>query len=336
MAHDITKFDEVVTLEKAWHGLERIEKVIEFDNSGLNYEVLSCPLFFQEGEEMKEFLGNQAIIAKKGDLVSPLATPRNSYTIIQNKTVWEVLENALDGVKHKVVSSGSVQGGAKTFISVEIAGTEWKATNGEKHKTLLNFTNSHNGTLAFEVAGSDVRIVCANTLNFHLATKKGVAKLYHSKNSAAKIEGMEMTIAAMFDAQEEFSALCERLGNEKVTENQARFFFHSLFGSKDEAGNREIKRVDEMVAMFKRGIGNKGENRHDLLNASTEYFTHHNNSKKTPEAKMRNFMSANFASNVNSGAARKMKAVEVLSNQELFEQALKEGERLLTGELVAA
>ena len=83
-------------------------------------------------------------------------------------------------------------------------------------------------------------------------------------------------------------------------------------------------RIDDLETLFQRGQDNCGETRFDAFNAFTEYFTHGDGvgKKSTDTQKL---AKANFG----RGAEWKREALRVLSNEEIFADSCKRGERLL-------
>ena len=63
-------------------------------------------------------------------------------------------------------------------------------------------------------------------------------------------------------------------------------------------------RVNDLIHLFKEGMGNEGKTRYDMMNAVTEYLDHHAKSSKNPSARK-------FISNLGSGMQARAKRVAV-------------------------
>lgn len=273
MAHEINKaFDTVYTLAgepRAWHNLDKQVPEIK----GFGFEVKGEEVF---SGDMQKIEGYKAIYGTNEAGVKKLISMQSdSYTLINNGTIWEVTKNALQGVKHKIVSAGSVKGGAVVFASVEIEGGEW-AIDGDKYHSKLNVVSSHDGSLPYVTMQGVTRIVCMNTVRMALQEGSRVASLRHTKNAGDKVEGMEAAIASMFKAQKAFQAEMEKLMEKKTNEEEAKKFALALLcPGKDEVSTRSLNQADEIVNLFRSGKGNNGATRYDIFNGATEFFTHH-------------------------------------------------------------
>lgn len=323
MSAGILEHDSVNATEPTWHGKEIIHKVIDFENSGLDWPVESGPIFGHGGAEIA---GHQEIYStgKEAEHIV-LAVMKSRYTPILNKQIWEAASKALDGVAHVITCTGSLDNRKKVFISVRLTGkgNESFMVNGDKFLANLNFLSSHDGSMSFEVFDLAIRVVCQNTFNFARSTKcsgafQGSAR--HTKNSQVKIAKIAMKINDILESRKIFIEGCIDMHSKPVSRDEA-YAFAVGWGFPDhreKPSTMVIENANQIVSAFESGDGNNGKNRYDLFNGITQYFT---------RSTTRSDSDAYQSSFVGVGSNRKGEAFDILTDQKIFKSMVKNGER---------
>lgn len=288
MSHEIMENDTIVSTEKCWHGLERIEETITFDNSGLNWELVKAPTYFEVDGQF--YLNSTEKTVVRKDIKLPIFTPKDSYGIIQNSRMWEILENSLEGVDYTVKVTGSLKNCGIVFFSVDIEDESSLITLGDdQFKNYLTFMTSHNGTCKLTAYDTSIRVVCNNTLQYSLANKGQInLSIRHTKNAEERIENMEKVLHNLFDSRRAFYKNYERMANKRIHDDRARDSYQNLLiGDREPDSKRGETRLEnslaELMGLFQAGKGNRGESVADWLNGATEYYTHYaggNNTRK--------------------------------------------------------
>lgn len=269
MSHNILTNDIVTAIAKCWHGLEVIQPVITFDNSGLNWQVVEHPI--SAGGAI--IPGWKALV--RPDKALPLHVFKESYGVIQNSQIWEAMKAALSGIPHEVVTAGSLGDCKRTFISIRLTDQPSSYVRGDEFKDYLTFINSFDGFCKARLYGSNTRVVCQNTLNFSLADK-GFFDLSVKHTSGAKVafDRMAQTVQTYLQTKEaayaDLAKLAEQPLSLETAENLVAGFVFDKVAVEGKAANQGKK----MLQLFTKGKGNKGETRYDLLNGVTEYYTH--------------------------------------------------------------
>lgn len=318
MSAGIYTFDKVVALQKEWHGQEEIVwPEINFDNSGLNWEVVSFPVFVNG----KSVAGFKAVVRKDLGLVLNIA--RDSYTEIQNSRVWEVIQNSLAGINHTIRVTGSIENCRKVFISIALNEKQDYLVNRDVFQNYLTFVTSHDGKINFEAYDTSIRVCCKNTLNWS-RKQKGILNLRvrHSKNNELRIQDMEANLEELFKKREEYYTSLEYLTSKPMTLEQANKILTGFVCQKNaELSTRASNMVDTMSGLFVHGHGNSGQTRYDLLNAVTEFYTHESHSDNQKQ-----FLSSEFG----GGSEKKLEFYDLLFSDEELDRLAKHGEKLLT------
>ncbi len=320
MAHLIGERDIQTGVKPAWHDKTNVVKFVTRENSGIDYGMITVPLFF-EHDHKKISVNAKQIISLDDNL--PIGIPvGNDYELISNSQIWDVVEESLTGTKHKVVSAGTVMGREIGFISIELDGNFM--AGGRKTESVLNFLFGHGGKLAFTVKTGMTVVVCANT--FQMAMKdRGDFKLKikHTKNSRNKIDNIPQVIDAHFGVRAEFEKAMDELSNISVTETKAREIITGIIAPPEieQLSTRSVNQIDRTVSLFRHGAGSNGDDLCDVFNGITDYYTH----ESAGQNKWKQYVSSDF------GAAQKVKerAYSILTQADDRNEAAKRGAKLI-------
>lgn len=319
MSHNILENDKVVALAACWHKLETIVPSINFDNSGLNWNVSGHPI--KAGDAV--IPGWQALV--RDDINLPLHVFKDSYQVIQNSRIWEAMTEALSGIPFRVVTTGSLGNCKRTFISIELTGEKDSYVRGDQFKNYLTFINSFDGFCTARLYGSNTRVVCQNTLNMSLSDKGFLdLSVKHTSGADVRFANMAQTVQTYLQskaaAYADLAKLAERPINLHTAGNLIAGFL-SEPGDKDMSA-RSLNQGKQMLSLFVRGKGNKGQTRYDLLNGVTEFYTHHTNAQNKGKALASNML----------GTAAKSKAefLDILLNDKQLDAIAARGNALLT------
>jgi hypothetical protein len=121
----------------------------------------------------------------------------------------------------------------------------------------------------------------------------------------------------------EFYKALDGLVSVKCDQQKAERLF-SGFEASDEATSVSTltrNRVGELVQLFKRGKGNRGENMVDVFQATTDYYTH----SHTRGDLQKQFESSEYG----SGVVAKRQMFDILTDESKLEKTIKRGERLM-------
>lgn len=319
MSHQIKSKDTCVVSDgKTWHKLGVHVPDINYENSGLDWTVEKRQVVLDGGPKIE---GYEAVYSPEKDEV--ISVMKESYALIQNSQVFEIVEQGLDGVEHRFISAGSLGQCKRIYLTVEIVGESKYTANGEEFSNYLNFISGHDGSLSLMGYDSSFRIVCSNSLAMSLAAKGGLMdiKVRHSKNNGVKIEKMTQELDRLFLKREEFYSDYRRLTEQAMSLEEAEKIILG-FVAADDVSTRAINKTSEILHLFQKGAGNKGETKADLLNSYTEYATHF--SSKDPN---KNYASSEFG----SARDKKSEFFQIVRSDEKLKALARRGELLLAG-----
>ena len=261
------------------------------------------------------------------DQLIPLHIPKSGYTSIANEAVWDVMEGALKDIGAKITSVCTLERGKKFSISADIGSSEM-VINKDKFRAYLNFTTSHDGTIAMNVYDSMIRIVCMNTFRWSMAAMGDVQfKVYHTKNANLGLNNLGDLVNAILTGRAELKEVMEYLATCRVDGNEAIAMAMGYFAQTTgttKLSTKAINAANEITLLFSRGIGNKGESLYDLANGATEFWTSGNGVGKNNSSANRLYRSA-----MGSAADHKQSFIAMLTNDTRRAEALALGKEAL-------
>jgi hypothetical protein len=262
----------------------------------------------------------------------PLHTPKDSYRPISNKEIWDCMTRSIAGLGVKITTIGTLDNCKKFYISVDLNGGEYQATNGDKFSSYLNFLTSHDGTMMFEARDSMIRVVCMNTFRWSRAYDGAVkVAVPHTKNAAASIENLGAYFQSVLYGRQrimENMDYLQTLTLESPTEAAyaAAGFLSGRVGERAESlSTRSYNRAEEIKALTVRGMGNSGKSRYDLFNGFTEYFTHGDGAGGSKADKSKRWSVGNFG----MAAKHKEDFLTLLTDEDSYRETVAYGEKLV-------
>lgn len=206
MAHEIENMFFVG--ETPWHGLgTRIEGRPTSEEAivaaGLDWQVGLKDLQIAEGGAP---VSHKAVVRATDGAVLGVVGP--SWTPLQNTEAFRFFDPLVADGKAAYETAGSLRAGQRVWILAELMLAPSEIVPGDlvKHYALLS--NSHDGSLAVRVGFTDVRVVCANTLQMaHGAETSKLLRLRHTKNVG---EALERVREVMDLAQRSFASTAEQ------------------------------------------------------------------------------------------------------------------------------
>jgi len=290
MSHEITETDHMVSGNDIlpWHGLGTVV-------SGLmtSTEVLAkAHLDWHVSKKSIQICGDKGKFGKgikdhfatvRDDTGDPLGIVGKIYTPIQNSDGLNILDPII-GKDAVYETAGSLRGGRVVWFLASLKKEYFLSVKGgsDKMKQYFLVYISHDGTKPASVRFVSTRVVCMNTLSCALGEAPALVSIRHTKNYQEKMEEVTRIVGLADQHAREFEKVYAQLANTSVTETQAKDFTRAIFPG--EAA-QSIKLQDQLFSLFQRGVGNQGKTRADLLNAVTEFESHHKAVRaKTPEA----------------------------------------------------
>lgn len=165
------------------------------------------------------------------------------YEPLQNEDHAEFLNHLADQSGAVFDTAGSLRGGRQVFITMQLPET---LRIGGTDAVDLNIAalNSHDGSGAFRILVTPVRVVCANTQAAALAAHASSFSIRHTRNAKAAVAAARGALGLTFEYVEAFEVEAERLIETTLTDGQFDDLMEATFGPLDPDASERTKHAD--------------------------------------------------------------------------------------------
>lgn len=201
--------------------------------AGLDSPVTKQPCFaFVNGEyvevEGKWVTGSSD--PRQKNIWRPHGVVGDQYEIVQNSEQFEMLDAIRDDSGAAYETAGSIGNGKSVFVTMKLP-TSLKFNGGEDVVDLyLLAQNSHDGTKAFTIAVTPLRISCTNQLTMAVRNAKRVFRMKHTKNVLGRVNEAREALGLTFDYVEEFEREVQKLIDRDMSDQQFETFAKDFTG----------------------------------------------------------------------------------------------------------
>ena len=170
-----------------------------------------------------------------------------AYTVIQNESHADLLNTLVDESGAHFETAGSLRGGRAVFLSMKMP-TTMQIGGIDPVDLYLIALNSHDGTSAFRLLVSPVRVVCANTQALAIRRAQASFSIRHTSGAKGNIAQARQALGLTFRYVEAFEAEAEKLISQEMTDAQFKTIVSGLWTTDSDstskrsatiAGNRE-------------------------------------------------------------------------------------------------
>lgn len=282
----ITSFADART--DAWHQLgQQVGHAMNAEEAlrlGMlaDWKVRKAPLFAEAASGPILIPGRYAVLRDNPvvDRTDALGVVGDAYKIVQNEAHVAFLDTLVDEAGAHFETVGAIDGGRKVFVTMKLPGF-MKVGGVDRVENYIAAINSHDGSMAFTLMVTPVRIVCQNTLNMAFSNHSAMLRVRHTIGVDRIIvqqarEALDLTFNYLDGFQEE----AERLINTSLTQSRFEEIITQAFGAPEDAPlatrTRNENKVLQMAELFAdslthedvRGTAWAG------LNAITEWADH--------------------------------------------------------------
>lgn len=291
--------------QPSWHGKETLLDTAPRTwaearpLAGLDWEAVTEPMFTREVVGMNEdgsprYDYSEAPgfqIVKRDDTRQVLASHRDSYQVIGNHELGEILHALTDKTELEYETGGSVREGRSVWALVRMGSEQTIGIDPSPIQPYMGIVNHFDKIGACRAYNTNVRIVCANTMAMAdaQADRDGtVATFRHTANWRDHLETARAAIQGARSEWDEWVTLASELQGLNVTDEMAEDFvreFHPYPGRNEDpeamlvtarvARNIEQARTDLRYVLHqsKTSDGIKGTG-YWLVQGAVEYLDH--------------------------------------------------------------
>lgn len=273
-----------------WHGEgvyvgeEAILSDVARVKSGLTWRANKKRVFAatgskSEGGKLIEVPDMFAVVRDSDNAI--LGTVGNTFKILQPEDSFSLLDSLVTSGEVRYHTAGSLRGGRIIWLLAKIGSFE--VVPGDVIDKYLALFNAFDGSMMLRIIDTDVRVVCANTMEAALSEAKGKGiAVKHTKNMEQRVQDARMALevvqASMAKEQELFRAMAKTKFSDASFEGFALDLIPNPTGAKAVLTKAENQRT-KLKELFEAGIGQDIPGVRGTawaaMNAVTEYANFH-------------------------------------------------------------
>ena len=202
----------------------------------------------------------------------------SGYTVIQNEEHADLLNRVVDESGAHFETAGSLRGGRSVFLSMKVPRTMMIGGIDPVDLYLIAL-NSHDGTSAFRLLVSPVRVVCANTQALALRRAQATFSIRHTSGAQSNIAQARQALGLTFKYADAFEREAEQMIAQSMTDAQFDAIISKLWVSESESKRSATitaNRKDTLFGLWSDAATNQAirGTRWAGYQAITEYLDH--------------------------------------------------------------
>ena len=261
--------------------------------SGLNYTVEKVPVYLDNGLQVPG-----AFCTKREDSDITYGVVGSQFEIVQNIEGFDFINNMIpEGLKFLKAGEN------KKFIYI-IAQLPSIDVLGDEVAPHIIFQNSHSGSTTLKATIAPLRIVCENQFNLTFKKANNKISLRHTKSIKGRLHTAQEVLIQSSEYLSEFQKSALLLAQKKVSKSQVDDLMDKIFYIKEEFTPTQVRRVEEKRDRFLKAY--QAEDNQNfigtqwgLVNAYTDFVTHKELRKDTPQALENHFIKSTLKGSIN-------------------------------------
>ncbi len=277
MISKLTSLDERAGVDLT--GEDNFSNVLE--RAELNYTVEKVPMHTPEGNVV-----TGKYLLRRDDNKFVLGTCGERYHVVDNEQMFEPFNSIVESSGAVYESAGMVSHGKANWISARL-GDDFKVRDDTYQRRVIMLVY-HNGLARNSYFSYNNRVICNNMMaSLNSASRSNGIGVKHTPNWETNLTLAINAFNESITSSNFFAKQVSQLAMKRMTEKQAARYAKEFFNDfkkpekdkKKKVSQRSVTRLDnkieQLVTLFKEGLGNEGKTRYDMFNAVTEYLDHH-------------------------------------------------------------
>ena len=261
--------------------------------SGLNYTVEKVPVYLDNGLQVPG-----AFCTKREDSDITYGVVGSQFEIVQNIEGFDFINNMIpEGLKFLKAGEN------KKFIYI-IAQLPSIDVLGDEVAPHIIFQNSHSGSTTLKATIAPLRIVCENQFNITFKKANNKISLRHTKSIKGRLHTAQEVLIQSSEYLSEFQKSALLMAQKKVSKSQVDDLMDKIFYIKEEFTPTQVRRVEKKRDKFLKAY--QAEDNQNfigtqwgLVNAYTDFVTHKELRKDTPQALENHFIKSTLKGSIN-------------------------------------
>lgn len=192
-------------------------------------------------------------------LTDVLGVVGDQYTPIQNEANADLLNALVDESGAHFETAGALFGGRQTFLSMKLPRTiELRGSNGVDVTDLyLVAANSHDGSTAFRLMITPVRVVCMNTLAAAFGSMVSSFSIRHTVNAGKNVQLAREALGITWRYVDTFEQELAKLMEREISRSQGTITLRKVLRFDQQPGTvsertekNQNERIDEIMQLW--------------------------------------------------------------------------------------
>lgn len=246
--------------EVPWHGLgvevpADLTPAQMLEKAGLDWTVSKKPLVYEIEKADKSIglvkAGKKMALVRDSDNQF-LDVVSEAWNPLQNEEAFDFFNDFVGAGDMEMHTAGSLNDGKMIWALAKIKGQVFEAVPGDEVESYLLFANPHKFGACITVQGTDIRVVCRNTLNYALGMDSDrLVRVNHRQEFDADF--VKETLGVAKEKLETYKEAAQFLASKRYTAESMAEYFNTVFPSMsynnnaDEKVSRQAKACLEVV-----------------------------------------------------------------------------------------
>lgn len=205
--------------------------------AGMGWEIKRADVQYVDTEGRVQTWTDR-IVLFRSDTGAPLSVMGDGYREVQPSQVLDGFFSLSESQGWALETAGCLRGGRQFWA---LAKTGLESNGGDAHRLYMLISTSADGSLATSVIGTDVRVVCANTMGMALRGQKGAtAKVRHNTAFDLKQIKRDLGLVDLDATWAAFRADMAQLADVRVSRTEASAIFSELLRP-GTMGERQVR-----------------------------------------------------------------------------------------------
>jgi len=230
-----------------------------------------------------------------GNTGAVLNIARDSYTVVQNSTLWDIVDAIVDQPNVRYETAGILRDGAVLWVLAWLDEPQTVTGDDSPIYPFVIVSTTHDGSGATDAAAVSVRVVCWNTFSAATEESKRSGRRFtfrHTANVMERIQDARLALQGIRLDNLEFLALSEELVQLKATPAARELFLTEFIPTPPEAliSDRVAANIDEARAAVRSILDGPTvaegvrDTAYGLFQGGIEYLDHYRRAK-SPETR---------------------------------------------------
>jgi phage/plasmid-like protein (TIGR03299 family) len=272
------------TAVPAWHqlgnvvpgGSADIDQVLRL--GGIDFDVDRRPVLYRSAHDGPTRLLPDQFVTVRSDTGAGLGVVGARYEVLQNRHVFEFLQDLVDDHQVRWESAGALRDGRKVFVSMRLPDTLSIDAAGVNDQIIpfLVAVNSHDGTTQAHVVVTPWRPVCGNTERFAVRDAHTRWGVRHTRNARDRIAEARRALGLSVTYYQRLAAEEEALARTDLAIAEFHQVIDDLWPApgedapkRAETGHR--RRVETLTGLYRGNSDRLGPTAYAAERAITEY-----------------------------------------------------------------